>query len=341
LLLCLTLKDNMSFDNLKNIKIERLNLAVLILFTFLSLVFAAFIPFFGIIGIALVPIPATLLVLCGRIRDGIICAVIACLILIYPDYILAPVAAVLIIAVSFIYRNSIGKDKSKLFTIGSIFLIFCGVVLLYIALASAVSKDNFVSELFKNYNAYIDGIPNSGFITGYAGLLQVEQSQFDAILKQTQNILRFFPYITPGFLIVSFAFISVINYLATCAVLKRYNIYIKPFLSFKEWELPWYYCWGAILGLILVLIPFGGQNLNKIADIIGFNLVIIFGFLYLVLGVSVLWGILERFKVAFLWRICIFIILGLFFGPVILILPFLGLIDIWINFRRIKRSQPV
>ncbi|MBC8389207.1 MAG: DUF2232 domain-containing protein [Actinobacteria bacterium] len=328
----------MSFDNLKNIKIERLNLALLTLFTFLSLVFTIFVPFLGIVGLALLPVPATLLILCGRIRDGTICAVIACIVLILLDYIIAPVAVILIIAVSFIYRNSISKDKSKLFTVSGIFLVFCGAALLYIILVSAIGRINFVSELFSSYNSYIDGMSANQFISGYAGLLSVDQSQFDLILKQTQNILRFIPYIAPGILIVSFVIVSVINYVATSAVLRRYNINIKPFLSFNELDLPWYYCWGAILGLVLVLVPSTGQNFDKLVDIIGFNLIIIFGLLYLVLGISVLWGILERFKVPFIWRISIFIILGLFFGFAILILPFLGLIDIWVNFRRLKRG---
>jgi len=328
----------MSFDNLKNIKIERLNLALLTLFTFLSLVFTIFVPFIGIVGLAMLPVPATLLILCGRIRDGTICAVIACIVLILLDYIIAPVAVILIIAVSFIYRNSISKDKSKLFTVSGIFLVFCGAALLYIILMSAIGRINFVSELFSSYNSYIDGMSANQFISGYASLLSVEQSQLDLILKQTQNILRFIPYIAPGILIVSFVIVSVINYAATSAVLRRYNINIKPFLSFNELDLPWYYCWGAILGLVLVLVPSTGQNFDKLVDVIGFNLITIFGLLYLVLGISVLWGILERFKVPFIWRISIFIILGLFFGFAILILPFLGLIDIWVNFRRLKRG---
>ncbi|MFZ3386944.1 MAG: DUF2232 domain-containing protein [Candidatus Hydromicrobium sp.] len=328
----------MSFDNLKNIKIERLNLALLTLFTFLSLVFTIFVPFLGIVGLAVLPVPATLLILCGRIRDGTICAVIACIVIILLDYIIAPVAVILIIAVSFIYRNSISKDKSKLFTVSGIFLVFCGAALLYIILVSAIGRINFVSELFSSYNSYIDGMSGNQFISGYASLLSVDQSQFDLILKQTQNSLRFIPYIAPGILIVSFVTVSVINYAATSAVLRRYNINIKPFLSFNELDLPWYYCWGAILGLVLVLVPSTGQNFDKLVDIIGFNLIIIFGLLYLVLGISVLWGILGRFKVPFIWRISIFIILGLFFGFAILILPFLGLIDIWVNFRRLKRG---
>lgn len=329
----------MSFDNLKDIKIGRLNLVVLTVFTLLSLAFSVYIPFFGIIGIILAPVPATLLILCGRVRDGIICAAVASLVLIYPDYMLVPVAAILIIAVSLIFKNSINRDKSKLFTIGSVFLIFYGAVLLYIVLESAVNRTNFVSEFFKNYNTYVDQISSDQFVSGYAGLLLIDRSQLDAVFKQVQDILRFIPYVIPGILVVLFSFISVMNYVATCVVLRRYGIHIKLFLSFKEWELPWYYCWGAILGLVAVLIPSGGQSLGRIIDIIGFNLIIIFGLLYLVLGISVLWGILERFKVIFIWRIGIFVIMGLFFGVAILIMPFLGLIDIWVNFRRLNRGQ--
>jgi len=328
----------MSFDNLNNTKAKKLNLVILTLITTISLVFIAYMPFFGIIGLALIPVPATLLVLSGRIRDGIICAVISCIILLLLDYILAPIAIILIVAVSFIYRRFIGKNKSKIFIVTSVFSVFCGAVLLYVVLASAVSRINFIGEILKNYNVYVDQIADDRLVLGYADLLSIEQSQLDSIIQQTQDILRFFPYVVPGFLIVSFVMASVINYIASSKMLKKYNVDIEPFLSFKEWDLPWYYCWGAIIGLVLVLIPSTGSNIDLIIDIAGFNLLVVFGLLYLVLGISVLWGIFERFKVSIILRIIILVIVGLFIGFAIFILPFLGLIDIWVNFRKLKRE---
>lgn len=331
----------MSFDNLNNTKAKKLNLVILTLITTISLVFIAYMPFFGIIGLALIPVPATLLVLRGRIRDGIICAVISCIILLLLDYILAPIAIILIVAVSFIYRRFIGKNKSKIFIVTSVFLVFCGAVLLYVVLASAVSRINFIGEILKNYNVYVDQIADDRLVLGYADLLSIEQSQLDSIIQQTHDILRFFPYVVPGFLIASFVMASVINYIASSKMLKKYNVDIEPFLSFKEWDLPWYYCWGAIIGLVLVLIPSTGSNIDLIIDIAGFNLIVVFGLLYLVLGISVLWGIFERFKVSIILRIIILIIVGLFIGFTIFILPFLGLIDIWVNFRKLKRERSV
>ncbi len=328
--------SDMSFDNSNNIK--RLNLALLIFFTVLFLVFAVFMPLFGVVGLAVLPVPATLLILRGRIRDGIICAVIACLLLMFMDYVLVPVAIVLIIAISFIYRKSIDGDRNKLFTVGSIFLVFCGVLFLYVALVSAVNRTNFVGELFNSYNAYVDQMPDDKFLLGYASLFSIDRSQFDLILQQLQDVFRFIPYVMPGILIVLFTIVSVVNYMASSTVLRKYDVDIEPFLSFKKWDIPWYWCWGAILGLILILVPSTGRYFDRVIDIVGFNLIIIFGLLYLVLGVSVLWGIFERFKITLVWRVFFLITLSLFFGFAALILPFLGLIDIWVNFRRLKRG---
>jgi uncharacterized protein YybS (DUF2232 family) len=331
----------MSFDNLNNNKVKKLNLAILILITAIILIFSAFIPLFGVVGLALIPVPATLLVISGRVRDGIICAVVSCIVLFLLDYIFAPVAMILIIAVSFIYRRFIGRNKSRLFIVTSVFATFCGVALLYVVLTSAVSRINFVAEALRNYNVYVDQIADDQLVQSYASLLSIDQSQLDLVIRQTQDILRFFPYIVPGILISLFTMASVINYIASSKILKKYRVDVKPFLSFKEWDLPWYCCWGVIIGLVLVLIPTTGNSVDMIIDIAGFNLLAVFGFLYLALGIAVLWGILERFKVSIMFRVIILIIVGLFIGFTIFILPFLGLIDIWANFRRLKRERLV
>ncbi|MCJ7666272.1 MAG: YybS family protein, partial [Actinobacteria bacterium] len=162
---------------------------------------------------------------------------------------------------------------------------------------------------------------------------------------QMQGVLRFIPRILPGILVVSFAIISGLNYSLSVWFFKRYQIEIRPIPAFIKWDIPWYYVWGIIIGLVLVLIPdMGGTagagtgTVNIAVDIIGYNLIIIFGSLYLVLGVSVLFGIFARFKVGFIWKILVFAFLLLFFGFAFIVFPLLGLIDIWANFRRLKRK---
>jgi uncharacterized protein YybS (DUF2232 family) len=331
----------MPFEKLKRSKIDSLNLALLTFFTLLSLALAIFIPFFGAAGMILLPVPATILINGGRIRDGIICAAVACIFLIFMDFILMPVVAILIVIISFIYKNSICRNKSKFFIISSIFFTFCGAAVLYLLINSAVYRTNYAVEIIKNYNSYIDRVFGEEFISEYSKLFFLDSVQFKRILEQTRSVFEFIPYIIPGLLIFLFSFTGLINYIITSRVLRRFDIDIKPFTLFKNWDIPWYYCWGVILSLVLILIPYGGQNISKILDIAGFNLLAVFGPLYFILGISVVWGLMEKFKVPPLWKIIIFIIMGLFSGFTVLIIPFIGLIDVWVNFRRLKREKLV
>ncbi|HAX18307.1 MAG TPA: hypothetical protein DCY00_06910 [Actinobacteria bacterium] len=68
----------------------------------------------------------------------------------------------------------------------------------------------------------------------------------------------------------------------------------------------------------------------------GINLLIIFGLIYTVTGFAVLWGIFDNFKMAYLWRILIIIAIS-FFIVLLIIIPIIGILDIWINFRKLER----
>ena len=327
----------MSFDNLSNNKIKKLNLALLALLTFLSLVVVFIVPVIGIIGLAILPIPATLLVISGRIRDAIISAVLGVTLLFFLNYILAIIIIIIIIAVSFSYKFYIEQNKSIKFIIVRILIIFLAAGFLYIVIISAVNRVNFIRETLNSYNNYIDNISSNSILKDYAGLMMVDSVQFESVLSQTQYVMRFIPYLLPGIFIVCLTSIGIINYQFSHTILKKYDTKIKPLPLFKNWDIPWYWCWGIILGLILILIPSFNSSIDKLIDVAGFNLLIIFGMLYFVLGVSVSWGLFERFKIGMVWRVVILIVISLFMGLVI-ILPIMGLFDTWINFRRLKRK---
>jgi len=335
----------MSFDNLSRVKTKKLNLGLLILFTFLALVFSFFVPGLGLIGVALLPIPTALLMIMGRIRDGVICASAACLVLLLLDYTLAPVVIALVISIAFIYRSAIKNDRTYWQVVSKVFLAFCAAVILYAGLYSAFYRINFFTEALSGYNTYIDGLADDSFINAYSSLMMLDRAQMGEIIAQTQDLLRFIPRILPGILAVSFAIISGLNYAFSMWAFRRYQIEIKQMPVFIKWDRPWHYVWGIIIGLVLVLIPeMGGTadggttTVNIAIDIIGYNLIIIFGMLYLVLGISVLFGIFTRFKVGFIWKILVFAFLWFFFGFAFIVFPLLGLVDIWANFRKLKRK---
>jgi len=250
---------------------------------------------------------------------------------------LAITVAASIVAVSFIYKIYIDRDKSTLFAVGNIFLAFLGIAILYILISSVLGGINVVSEFFKSYNGYIDNLQNDIVIKKYGSLIAMDEVQFNSAIKQSQKLLKFIPYLLPGIWIACCVCSSIINYFISSIVFKKQGINIKSSLAFKKWDIRWYYCWGIIIGLTLILIPNFNASLGMLVDVVGYNFLIVFGFLYSVIGVSAIWGIFDRFNVPIMWRIIIFIIFGMFVA-FIFILPVIGLIDIWANFRKLDRG---
>jgi uncharacterized protein YybS (DUF2232 family) len=328
----------MALVNIDNEKLKKLNLALLVFLTLIALVFSILMPGIGIVGAALVPLPATLLLLGGRIRDSIICSVLGIILLSLMDYIMAVVLMIVVIAIAFNYRNTVENNKSVLKTISVIFGIFCAAVFLYIALFSAINRVNYIGQALTGFNEYVDGLAADPMLSGYSSLIAVDSAQLDILVKQIQDIMRFIPRILPGVGVVSLALISMLNYIFSFQFFKRYRIELRPLRSFIKWDLPWYFCWGMIIGLVLLLVPSMGGSMDRVLDTISYNLLIIFGALYLVLGISVLAGLFVKFKLSFILRIVILALLGFFIGFTIFLVPLMGLIDIWANFRKLKRA---
>src|SRR4030042_562507 len=101
----------MSFDNLSNTGTRKVNLGVLIFFTFLALSVTYFLPFAGFVSLAMLPIPCVLLLMLGRKRDAIICSVAGVILLFFLNYIFAAIILVAIIAISFDYKYFFNKGR--------------------------------------------------------------------------------------------------------------------------------------------------------------------------------------------------------------------------------------
>jgi uncharacterized protein YybS (DUF2232 family) len=192
--------------------------------------------------------------------------------------------------------------------------------------------------LLNGYNDYVANLQEDPLLKSYQVSSLIGSGQIDNVIRQTQELLSFIPKITPGILFVFFSSVAVLNYYFSQLFFKRFDIEIESLTEFKKWDLSWYWCWGIIAGIGLVIIPSFSSSFDQLIDVVGFNLIIVFGYLYLVLGAAAFWGWLERLKVSPNIRIVIIVALFVLFGFFI-ILPVFGLIDIWANFRKLKRTH--
>ena len=328
----------MSFENPNNIKKKKANLAVLIIFTVAATLVTVFVPFISLASFAFLAVPTTLLFISRRYRDALICAVAGVLLLFIFNYVIALVALIIIAAICFDYRYVIKKNKNPTFTVFTLFGIFLSSVILFFLIDSAITRQNSFVSLLNGYNDYIANLQDDPLLRSYQVSSLIGSNQIDNVIEQTQELLSCLPKIMPGIMLVFFSSVAVLNYYFSQLFFKRFDIEIESLPEFKKWDLSWYWCWGVIAGIVLVIIPSFGSNFDTLIDITGFNLIIVFGYLYLVLGAAALWGWLERIKVSPNIRIIILVALFLLFG-LFIILPVFGLIDIWANFRKLKRTQ--
>ena len=333
----------MSFKPFENLNSEnedskKANLLLMIFFTAIALAATIFVPFVGFAGLAFIPVPATLLFLSNRYRDAIICTIAGIVILFIFNYVLALVLLVLISAVAVNYKYIISRNKKISYALLTIFAIFVIALLLFLLIDSAILKQNVIKGMLATYNGYVDNLLQDPLLKNYQGLFFSDKAQLDVVISQTQGFLKYLPLLVPGLVVVFFGISAVLNYCFSFVLLKKHNLELKSLPLFKDWDLSWYYCWGAIIGIILVIIPKFNPVYDGIIDAIGYNLIIIFGFLYMVLGAAVLWGVFEKFNVRVLIRVIIIFVMFFLLGFGVF-LPLLGLIDIWANLRKLARTQ--
>ncbi|MHB1335273.1 MAG: DUF2232 domain-containing protein [Candidatus Humimicrobiaceae bacterium] len=329
----------MSFDNINNINQTRSNLFKLIIFTILAyiiLAFSVFIPFLGILGVALISIPVIKLMLEGRTWESVICAVGGSLVLIFVSWILLMFFCVLLIGTAVIYLLCVKNNKNPFQVIIYNSILFITLFILLIIVFSLVKQENIVSSFMKNYFTVINKLPDEPFIKQYMQLMAINDAQFKSLFEQSKSTFMMLPYLIPGLLLIYVFLGSLINYYWCLSIFKKSGLVLKSMPVFKTWDVPWYLVSGLIIGLIFVVIPHFNPVYDIAVDAVGINLLIIFGLLYTALGFSVLWNVFDKLNTTMLWRVLIILIIS-FFVILIIVIPVMGVIDVWANFRKLER----
>ncbi len=329
----------MSFDNINNINQTRSNLFKLIIFTVLAyivLVLSFFIPFLGILGLALISIPVIKLMLEGRTWESIISAVIGSLVLIFISWTLVLFFSVLLIGTALIYLLCIRNNKNPFQIIIYNSILFAALFILFALVLSLAQQQNIISSFMGNYSDLINKLPDDPIIKQYLQIVAISETQFKSFFEQSKSMLMLLPYLVPGLMIIYVFLGSLINYYWCLLIFKKSGLVLKSMPVFKTWDSPWYLVSGLITGLIFVVIPQFNPVYDLAFDAVGINLLIIFGLLYTILGFCVLWSMFDKLHMAILWRVLIILAIS-FFVILIIIIPVIGIVDVWANFRKLER----
>lgn len=152
-----------------------------------------------------------------------------------------------------------------------------------------------------------------------------------------ENFIRFMNLLLPGILVMSSIVSTFVTYLINRQVLLRlgYNVPVLP--PFSRWRFPWYSIWGIILGLSLIL---AGDSLGMtVMNTTGKNLLLVVGFIYTILGLSVASYFIKGWKIARPVKIIMVVMAFLYLPFMFSVLLTLGVMDTLLNTRRLSENN--
>lgn len=106
------------------------------------------------------------------------------------------------------------------------------------------------------------------------------------------------------------------------------------FESFKNWDIHWLFSWGFVLGIAAQLF---NNKLSGGLQMIGTNMAAFFTIIFVIQGISVGAFYFAKWKVSTIGKI---LAIATFFivPPILNIVSWVGLFDIWFNYRKLSRT---
>jgi uncharacterized protein YybS (DUF2232 family) len=225
-----------------------------------------------------------------------------------------------------VLSHGVFKRKSLIVTGFTGFLILAITWLLYWAGLAVLFQSNPYGTLLTEIDR---GLSNGLMV--YEKSAGLKPDTMDA-LRQAVNLLRdYFPKILPALLVSALLSITWLNLALGDGLLKKKTKEQTPWPEYIEWKLPDSLVWLVILsGVFCLLLP-------KPLSIIGLNGLIICSTLYFFQGLAIAASFLKRWSVPGLVRVLIYALIFIqTYG--IIILSFLGLADVWADFRKLDQA---
>ena len=171
----------------------------------------------------------------------------------------------------------------------------------------------------------------------HSGLMLYEESAglapetLESISRAVELLRVFIPKVLPALLVSALLSTVLLNLALGNWLLKKKNRELTPWPDYSAWKLPEPFVWLVVLsGAMFLLLP---QPLN----ILGLNGLIICSTVYFFQGLAIAASLLNRWSVPRLIRVLIYALIFIQTYGIIL-LSFLGLLDVWADFRKLNHA---
>jgi uncharacterized protein YybS (DUF2232 family) len=175
----------------------------------------------------------------------------------------------------------------------------------------------------------LDQSLSSGFSL-YQENAELSPETLENISTAVELLRTYIPKILPSLLISVVLSTTWLNLALGNWLLKSKDANLTPWPAYKDWQLPDRLVWGVIIGgALLILLPAPLSTL-------GLNIIFVCGTMFFFQGLAIVSSLLFKWSVP---RPIRFLIYGLIFIQTygIILLSFLGLADVWADFRKLNQ----
>ena len=176
---------------------------------------------------------------------------------------------------------------------------------------------------------------DEGFSSGlllYEESAELEPETLESVKNAVELLRNNIPKVLPALLISAILTIAWINLILGHWLLKKKNTELTTWPDYIEWKLPEPLVWLVIIsGITVFLLPAPMR-------IIGLNVLIVCATVYFFQGLAIVASLLNKWSVPKLIRVLIYALIFVqTYG--IIILSFLGLADVWADFRKLNQTD--
>lgn len=293
-------------------------------------------PLLSIIAVLIIPVPLALLVRRLDLRYGLAALLLMILVLTAaagnprPALLLAMQTGPLGLLLGLLFKNHVSSGKALIITASfslavSLSMFLAGYLLTGASPFTLNERQRYVFDQERRliHQMFGQGGPAGGMDPATVNELEAMVSQVEAM----------WPVLSISSVLIWFTVSAGITLLITRRVMVRYGYTVPPALPFTRWRLPWYVIWGVIGGLALML----GGDYARISGLVvsGKAVLWLMGFVLSVIGLSVCVFYLKRWKVAWPFKLLVFVMMGMYLPVTAGVLVTAGITDTIWNIRRL------
>lgn len=301
--------------------------ALLSAITIILSLFSLYVPVLGLVASLVWPVPIVILGIRHGLRTSILSTAVAGILVAMLE---GPTQAfTVVLGFGFIGVTmgwAIGKDYPplKVMILGGAASLISKVVLILISLY--IMGINPLSEEISAMRESLSLISNM-----YKGM-GMNPETVKSVTESFGKMLDLMALAIPGILVLASVLDAFLNYQVTKVILSRLGQKIRDFTPFWQWRFPAYAVFFFLLGVLLTMMEVYWPR--GVLKFIGLNLQVVFYFVFLIEGFSLIAYFMGRYNIAKPLRVLVVFLV--FFNPFISqLVIWAGMFDILFNFRRI------